>query len=491
MSKWVPREEYVKSLTADQLRAFYLKSDPRARAPRTRATRAPRSYSRSATAYQPYVRGRGEYTLVKKKRTQPKYGNVTNAPKDASFETSYGSRLGSVVGEGLQSLANVFGFGEYNIKQNSCLKMVDLGTSPPRVKNTNKGEAMVVNHREYLGDLSTGTFIPNSTSTAFKLDSYKINPGNETLFPFGSRIAENFQEWEIRGMLVELKSLSSNTATSLSLGSMFACTDYNVYDAAPMNKIEVENMEYACSNKPTESILMPIECARQNDVLTHLYIDSGQIEGGDRRLYDLGNLFIGSYGCPQENAPIAEVWVTYEIALYKPHIHAADAPAPPPTEKHGLGGHIYGRYLGGTNPYFPFGTESSEEHDTSPGMLIDHPDSTNILHFPFSDVQREYLVTASWRCQGTIVSPSIPVITPYGGIVVRTNVFSGIADNHDQTYGQATNANSLLLQIMVVVPPIADMTSPDTLGFGNSNVGVVGSTSFWDVVVAELPLNLD
>lgn len=489
MSKWVPREEYVKSLTADQLREFYLKSDPRARtAPRTRATRAPRrAYGRSAAYQQPYVRGRGEYTLVKKKSTQPKYGSVTNAPKGASFENSYGSRLGSVVGEGLQSLANVFGFGEYNIKQNSCLKMVDLGTSPPRVKNTNKGEAMIVNHREYLGDLSTGAFMPSSTSTAFTLTSYKINPGNDALFPFGSRIAENFQEWEIRGMLVELKSLSSNTATSLSLGSMFACTDYNVYDAAPINKIEVENMEYACSNKPTDSILMPIECARQNDVLTHLYIDSDQEEGGDRRLYDLGNLFIGSYGCPQANAPIAEIWVTYEIALYKPHIHAIVAPTPPePVPVEGLGSRFAGNYIGGSSTNYPCGISAM----TSPnGASLTIGASSNVLRFPISSIMRTYLITASWRCQGTVVSPAPPTFVPTGSVTIRSNRFSGIAANNEQTYSQAANANSVVVQFFVYVLSVDGPESDNTLEISGGSIGVAGSTSYWDLVIAELPFS--
>ena len=245
------------------------------------------------------------------RRLEKKKGYVPNAPKDASFAPNYGARLGSVIGEGIQSFANAIGFGEYNIQQNSCLKMIDMGTSPPRVRNTNRGEAMIVNHREYLGELVTGA----GTPTAFTLQTYAINPGNSTLFPFCARLAQNFQVGN-KGYALELKSEASNTATSLSLGSMFAAVDYNSLDAAPVSKVELENMEYACSNKPTDSIIMPIECARKNDVLTHLYIanDSDYLTG-DKRLYDLGNLFVGSYGCPVANSPIAEIWITYEIAL--------------------------------------------------------------------------------------------------------------------------------------------------------------------------------
>ena len=172
MSKWVPREEYAKNLTEDQLRDFYIKSDPRKKAP------AKKSYSRSkagTVTYPASVKGRGAYSTETGKR---KKGYVPNAPKDASFAPNYGARLGSVIGEGIQSFANAIGFGEYNIQQNSCLKMIDMGTSPPRVRNTNRGEAMIVNHREYLGELVTGA----GTPTAFTLQTYAINPGNLPYF---------------------------------------------------------------------------------------------------------------------------------------------------------------------------------------------------------------------------------------------------------------------------------------------------------------------
>lgn len=326
MSGWVPREEYVEKLTTEQLKDFYIKSDPRKKAaPSARRSAAPKSYPSA-------VKGRGAYKAdTSKPKSKKRVGAVPNKAVNQNFSSDYGSRLGSVIGEGVQSFANALGFGEYHIQQNSCMSMIDMGTSPPRVKNTNRGEAMVFNHREYLGDLSTGT----GTPSVFDLQEYSLNIGNSTLFPFGAKVAENFQEWELRGMLVELKSLSSNTSTTLSLGSMFVAVDYNSLDPAPASKTELENLEYACSNKPSDSILMPVECARKNDVLTHLYIAvDGDYQGGDKRLYDIGRLFVGSFGCPAAGAPIAEIWITYEIALFKPHIHPLRSASEPGTAVH-------------------------------------------------------------------------------------------------------------------------------------------------------------
>lgn len=66
---------------------------------------------------------------------------------------------------------------------------------------------------------------------------------------------------------------------------------------------------------------MPVECARVNDVLTHLYIaNDGKYQGGDKRFYDLGTLYIGTQGLSAETAAVAEIWITYDITLFKPRL---------------------------------------------------------------------------------------------------------------------------------------------------------------------------
>ena len=70
MSKWVPREEYAKNLTEDQLRDFYIKSDPRKKAP------AKKSYSRSkagTVTYPASVKGRGAYSTETGKERRDTY----------------------------------------------------------------------------------------------------------------------------------------------------------------------------------------------------------------------------------------------------------------------------------------------------------------------------------------------------------------------------------------------------------------------------------
>jgi len=143
------------------------------------------------------------------------------------------------------------------------------------------------------------------------------------MFPWLASVACRYQEYEITGMLVEMKTLCADFSATLNLGSVFLAADYNVLSSAPTNKRELENMEYASSVKPSSSLIMPIECEPKFDAQTHLYIaQNSQYNSGDQRLYDMANVFVGSEGLPTLAAgtKIAELWITYEVLLYKPII---------------------------------------------------------------------------------------------------------------------------------------------------------------------------
>lgn len=436
---------------------------------------------RTSAKQMPAYKGYGTYTKVGSKKK-----SVPNKAANQNFRSDYGSRLGSVVGEGIQSFANALGFGEYNIQQNSCLSQnyIDMGTSPPRVKNTNKGEFTVFNHREYLGDLVTGTGSPS----AFTLQKYQINPGNSELFPFAFRMAENFQQWELRGMLVELKSLASNTSTTLNMGSMFCAVDYNSLDAVPTNKIELENLEYACSNKPSDSILMPVECARQNSALntTSLYIAvNNDYQGGDKRLYDIGQLFIGTFGCPAAEAPIAEIWVTYEIAFAKPHLHI-DPPLPP-SELESLGAHWKGTHPTASGQAYWLAALEGTGSDSSLVQV-----GSGYIRIYHRDTPRKYLVNAIWRCASSLTA-TIPVITFSGGITPVANFFSSQAVNNGQTFSfQATTPDSTTWAFSFVVNVVAGSASEydDMFFAGAVPWASAGGMINYDLVVSALPNTL-
>lgn len=250
--------------------------------------------------------------------------------RGAYFSPDYFERLGDhffgsggkIVGEGVQSLAKIFGLGKYEVERNSLLspgKMIDMGDEVPKIANDGTGEVCMITREEYIGDLLTPV---GSTPTPFNITNFNINPTNPELFPWLSAVAENFEEYEFRGLIFTMKTMASDVSTTLSLGTMFGATQYDINDPPFQNKQELLNYQYANSRKVSKSIMLPIECKPSNNVLTHLFCAPGNTvpTGADAKFYNMGVLSLGSLGCPSSNTPIAEIWVSYDVALYKPKL---------------------------------------------------------------------------------------------------------------------------------------------------------------------------
>jgi len=245
------------------------------------------------------------------KNSQPK--QKASRVKSSSYNPT-GPQLGLVIGHGAQQLFKmVTGFGDYSVNSNS---LMEGGMSPPMILNSSKSNNVIIRHREYLADvLSTTTFLNTS---------YSINPGLLLTFPWLSVIAASFEQYRIRGLIFEFKSLSSDavlsTAANSALGAVIMATEYNSLSASYPDKRSMENSQYATSSKPSESFIHPIECAIAQTSVNELYVRSGPVSSGDLRLYDLGIFQIATIGQQVAGGVLGELWVTYEIEFLKPQL---------------------------------------------------------------------------------------------------------------------------------------------------------------------------
>lgn len=218
-----------------------------------------------------------------------------------------GAALGAKIGE---VLSNLTGFGDYEIEGNTL-----MGLTPPEMKNSVGG--YIVRHREFVTDIAP--------STTFSNQSFRINPGISSSFPWLAQLAGSFEEYKLRGMVYEFKSMASDSilssGASTALGSVIMATQYNSLSAAFPNKKEMENYHFANSAKPSQSFMHPIECKQSLTAIDHLYVrDSPSTTNlaGDLRLYDAGNFQIATVGMQNATGVIGELWVTYEIEFLKP-----------------------------------------------------------------------------------------------------------------------------------------------------------------------------
>jgi hypothetical protein len=223
-----------------------------------------------------------------------------------SYLGPVGRRVGEQAGD---LLSRIVGFGDYEVKQNSLIP----SSGPPVFQHGRRGTVNVC-HRECLGDI-TG-------SVAFSLASYPINPGLSATFPLLSLLAANFEQYHMKGLVFEFKSLSSNamSSTNTALGSVIMATNYDSLQANFTSKIQMEAYEFATSEVPSKSNLHAIECMRRLNVLENHFVRTGVVPAtGDIHLYDCGNFQLATSGM-QAAAVIGELWVSYDCDLIRPKI---------------------------------------------------------------------------------------------------------------------------------------------------------------------------
>lgn len=284
-----------------------------------------------------------------------------------------GARLGAAAGNILQKgFKKLTGFGDY--KESG--RPLNMGGDVPQFANSGgAGQAgsIRVQHREFIQDIQG--------STAFAIQSFVLNPGLNDTFPWLDAVANNFEQWRLRGAAFVFKATSGTAvaSTNTALGTVIMATQYNAYASPFQNKQQMENYQFAQSGVPFNDITHYIECAPSQTTISNLYVRSGSVPANqDARLYDMGVFYLATVGM-QAATTIGELWVTYDIELLKPRIIT------------GSGGNIVltDHFNLGTTPTptAPFGVGLSLSPSTSSniGGTIFPNASTNLDTYRFPD----------------------------------------------------------------------------------------------------------
>ncbi|QMW68684.1 capsid protein [Crucivirus-163] len=267
-------------------------------------------------------RGRGDYYSDKAPKSYEvggqvgeSVGNAFNAiPGVGGAISKLASPLTKKLGQYLGSrLGSYFGWGSYKVNMNSLT--VPEGNSPASMHSN--GMITRICHREYFGDV-----ISSSSAGAFKLDSYKMQPGAPDMFPWLSDIAPNFQKYRIRGAIVEFKSGSGDaiTGTNTALGEIICSTNYNTVDPNFTSRNQMENTQYCSSAKPSVSFVHVIECDPSLQAQENLYTSSSTtpITGLNGNDINWCNVQVASIGCQGTNVNLGSLYITYDIELIQP-----------------------------------------------------------------------------------------------------------------------------------------------------------------------------
>lgn len=272
------------------------------------------------------VKGSGAYIYGKDKpfgHYGEKIGKYLGKTFNIPFARQLGAYGGHLIGKAFGSGAYYNSRGKYipsyrgahkmirgsGAYYNAPKRVVTNATSPPSFGSNRT----IVRHREFIGNILG--------STSFSINSWNVNPGDETTFPWLSALAANYEKYRPIGVIFEFKSTSATAlnSTNTALGTVMMAPRYNaVAQSAPGSKMEMLQIEGCTSICPAESAMCGIECAKNYNPLGVLYIRN-QNQGivGSEQLYDFCDFYLATDGM-QASATIGELWVTYEIELLTP-----------------------------------------------------------------------------------------------------------------------------------------------------------------------------
>lgn len=175
----------------------------------------------------------------------------------------------------------------------------------PKMGSGSKG--LVVTHREMIGQI-----ISSATNLAYSTDSFVINPGKFSTFPWLSTLAVNFDKYVMKRLRFYT---ISNQATTVA-GRVGLGYDVDSTDTPPQDRNEFFSLTYHAECAPWDSVVLDIPCDnKERFVNSHTTTDS--------KLIDIGQIIfmsdaISASGVAQPSTALSDVIVEYTVELIDP-----------------------------------------------------------------------------------------------------------------------------------------------------------------------------
>lgn len=419
MSRVITTKEVVQA----PLRAY---SKKKYRKKSSKSFQPAKGNSKQSNAYNSITGSLGK-RIFKSKKAGKAVGNIINMAS--------GGKAKKILG-GLGSL--ISGRGDYQVTQNS---IVGVGTSVPQFSS---GRICKVAHREYLQDVSS--------SVAFSLLAYHINPGMYRTFPWLSVLAVQFEEYRILGMVFQFKSTSANalSSTNTALGTIIMATQYNPLLPNFTSKMQMENYEYSTSCRPAEDMIHPIECARGTNPVSELYVRNGDIESNsDIRLYDVGTFQFATVGS-QAAAVVGELWVSYDVELIKPRMFGGQQGEAVYSSHYSIP--VAGITSG--TAYFGSSLPSSTSYESGSNIALTFTNTT--ITFPDSLVSGQYLISLYYVGDNTVLTNALVITTTSHCLGVA--VFKGSGAVKEQPAAGDTSTTQFITECISLTGASAVLT---------------------------------
>jgi len=199
----------------------------------------------------------------------------------------------------------------------------------PVVTPGKDGKSLVVSHCERIGTIAG--------SVTFAANSFPLNPGVVTSFPWLSSIANQYESYRFRSLRPVYRAKCATTST----GDVSIGVDYDAADAAPVSTLQMENWDDSVNGSPWMDFEMV--CSGRNLAKEKEYYTRATPTGAnqDIKTYDVGNLYVCTEG-QGGTSTIGYLYAEYVVELMTPQLTFGVS---------AIGGRINGGgVLSGSNP---------------------------------------------------------------------------------------------------------------------------------------------
>jgi hypothetical protein len=357
------------------------------------------------------------------------------------------------------AISKIFGQGDYQVRSNSL-----MSGGPPAFASMNTGMRMA--HREYIADVVSSTGFANTT--------YDVNVIKNTTFPWLSRIAQNFEEYTIKGIVFYFNTTcgSAVSSTNNALGTVGLVTVYDPSDPPLSTKRECEDYSGCVAGVPACSLIHPIECKPRSNVLDRLYIQNSTVNSvDDLKFFSHGTLNVFTQGMQAAGITIGELWVSYDVEFYNPRI------LPVGTFEMAASRH----YAQITTPT-QYKVLGNSQINFKYGNLAVYYDSNGYIHLPKGSASGYYLVNY-WGIYPTGTAPGLT--QSVSANLTAQTWCSDSTGNLKATTEPVSGGVKMSLAVLYYKPDSSEGVFRLEMDTATPPTGLVN----WDLVISKIPVS--
>lgn len=176
--------------------------------------------------------------------------------------------------------------------------------SRPKAVDTSGG--IIIKKREYIQNI-----IPQDPFTPVKIE---FNPGLNTMFPWLSGVAQNFEKYKVR----KLHFIYETSQSTFVPGMVMLAPEFNVSDSLPTSKAELLEYAFATRAPVWKNFRLSIDTeAIMNFKDYYVRVNELSVQN-DKKLYDPLYLIVATDAVSTDISYAGELWIEYEIELLYP-----------------------------------------------------------------------------------------------------------------------------------------------------------------------------